>query len=207
MIKAILFDMDGVLIDARDWHFEALNRALALFGLEIERNAHLATFDGLPTRRKLELLTKTRGFPLKLHSFVNDLKQSYTTEIAHALCRPVFHHRLALSNLKKDGLKIAVCSNSIRNTVSLLMQLSSLDVYLDLQLSNEDVQKAKPDPEIYLKAMSKLRVLPEETLILEDNDHGIEAARASGGHVLVVDSPSDVTYERISSAIKNINGI
>src|SRR2546422_8444783 len=55
MIKAVLFDMDGVLIDAKEWHYESLNRALDLFGMAIDRDAHLATFDGLPTRRKLEI--------------------------------------------------------------------------------------------------------------------------------------------------------
>jgi beta-phosphoglucomutase len=53
MIKAVVFDMDGVLIEAKDWHYEALNRALKLFGYEISRYEHLTTFDGLPTRRKL----------------------------------------------------------------------------------------------------------------------------------------------------------
>jgi len=63
MIKAILFDMDGVLIEAKDWHYEALNMALDLFGMPISRDAHLSTFDGLPTKDKLNLLSKTRGFP------------------------------------------------------------------------------------------------------------------------------------------------
>ncbi len=201
MIRAILFDMDGVLIDAKDWHYEALNRALSLFGMAIDRDAHLATFDGLPTRRKLEILSKTRGFPLGLQRFVNDLKQAYTAEITHSHCRPVFHHQFALSRLKNEGYKLAVCSNSIRQTVELMMSLSRLNSYLQAMLSNEDVSRAKPDPEMYLKAMKRLGVRPEETLILEDNDHGVEAARASRAHVLVVGTPHDVTYGRIKDAI------
>ena len=204
MIKAILFDMDGVLIDAKDWHYEALNRALSLFGMEIERESHLATFDGLPTRRKLEMLTKTRDFPVKLHEFVNGLKQSYTAEIAHARCHPVFQHRYALAKLRNDGLRVAVCSNSIRQTVSLLMRLSALEDYVELQLSNEDVQKPKPDPEIYALAMSRFGIRPNEALILEDNEHGIQAARASGANVLVVNSPADVTYDRIRAAMERV---
>lgn len=78
MIKAIIFDMDGVLIDAKDWHYEALNRALRLFGCEISRYDHLATFDGLPTKEKLNLLSKERHLPEKLHSFINEMKQRYT---------------------------------------------------------------------------------------------------------------------------------
>jgi beta-phosphoglucomutase-like phosphatase (HAD superfamily) len=60
MIKATIFDMDGVLIEAKDWHYEALNRALNLFGFEISRYQHLTTYNGLPTRKKLEMLSSMR---------------------------------------------------------------------------------------------------------------------------------------------------
>ncbi|WP_371364212.1 hypothetical protein SRRS_50250 [Sporomusa rhizae] len=83
MIKAVLFDMDGVLIDAREWHYIALNRALQLFGFEINRYDHLVTFDGLPTKKKLEMLSIERKLPRKLHSFINLIKQQYTMELIH----------------------------------------------------------------------------------------------------------------------------
>lgn len=206
MIKAILFDMDGVLIEAKDWHYEALNRALELFGMAIDRDSHLSTFDGLPTRRKLEMLTQTRGFPRGLHDFVNSLKQDRTLEIVYARCRPVFHHRQALSRLKAEGYKLGVCSNSVRQSVDQMMNLSGLTPFLDVRLSNEDVSRAKPDPEIYLKGISELGLTPQEVLILEDNDHGIQAARASGAHVLVVGTTDDVTYAKIRAAIDEIEG-
>jgi HAD superfamily hydrolase (TIGR01509 family) len=202
MIKAILFDMDGVLIDARDWHYEALNRALNLFGYNIDLDAHLSTFDGLPTRRKLEMLAKTRGLPTELGGLINDLKQKFTSEIVNVRCRPVFQHRYALAGLKRDGLKMAVCSNSVRASVRLMMERAALAEYLDLQMSNEDVKTAKPDPEIYTAAMAKLGVRPEEALIVEDNEHGLAAARASGGHVMQVASPDDVSYARVKAAIE-----
>ncbi|MBD3832932.1 MAG: HAD family phosphatase [Brevundimonas sp.] len=201
MIKAILFDMDGVLIDAKDWHYEALNDALALFGMEIGRDAHLSTYDGLPTRTKLEMLTETRGLPRRLHSVINQVKQKRTAEIAIQRCKPTFNHAFALSRLRDDDMKMAVCSNSIRKTIELMMELSGLSQHLDLIVSNEDVSKAKPDPEMYLKAMSELGVQPHETLILEDNEHGIQAARASGAQVLVIGTPDDVEYARIKQAM------
>ncbi len=103
MIKAVIFDMDGVLIDAKDWHYEALNRALRLFGMEISRSDHLTTFDGLPTRRKLEMLTVTENLPEGLHRFLNDLKQVYTLELVSSRCRPTFAHEFALARLKARG--------------------------------------------------------------------------------------------------------
>lgn len=203
-IKGILFDMDGVLVDAKDWHYEALNRALALFGMEISRYDHLVTYDGLPTRKKLEMLTKERGLPYQLHKFINELKQIYTYEIVHQRCKPIFIHQFALSRLKSDGYKIAVCSNSIRKTIDLMMDRAELLKYIDLIVSNEDVAKPKPDPEIYHRACLALDIRPNEALILEDNQHGIEAALGSGGNLLRVESVQDVTYERIQDSIRSI---
>lgn len=196
-IRAVLFDMDGVLIDAKDWHFLALNRALALFGMEISRDEHLAVYDGLPTRKKLEILTRSRGLPPALHGFINEIKQSITLQLTFERCRPIFQHQYALAKLKASGLLLAVCSNSIRPTVLAMMEKSGLASYFDIMLSNQDVERAKPHPDIYLAAMKKLSLSPEECLIVEDNDHGIQAARASGGHVMVVGSVYDITHERL----------
>ncbi|WP_050928338.1 HAD family hydrolase [Aestuariivita boseongensis] len=204
MIKAILFDMDGVLIDAKDWHYDALNRALGHFGYTISRESHLSTFDGLPTRQKLKMLTKSRGLPEGLHEFLNSLKQSYTMELSHQRCKPVFHHQFALSRLKNDNYLTAVCSNSVRQSVEAMLQLSGLSSFIDTMLSNEDVSKGKPDPEMYTKAMEILGVSPKECLILEDNDHGIEAALASGGHLMQIGVPADVTYQAIRARIAEI---
>lgn len=206
MIEAVIFDMDGVLIDAKEWHFDALNRALRLFGLEISLADHLTTFDGLPTRRKLELLTLTEQFPQELHGFVNTLKQNYTMEIVSARCKPTFIHEYAMSVLKSRGLKLAVASNSVRSSVDAMMARSNLTQYLDLTLSNEDVAFAKPDPEIYALAMRRLGVAPTATLILEDNDHGVQAARASGAHVMVVKGVDDVNLAAIDAVIASISG-
>lgn len=204
MIKAILFDMDGVLIEAKDWHYDALNRALGHFGYTISRESHLSTFDGLPTRQKLKILSKSLGLPEGLHEFLNTLKQNYTLEISYQRCKPVFNHQYALSRLKADQYKTAVCSNSVRQSVETMMRLSALDTYFDALLSNEDVTNGKPDPEMYLAAMERLGVAPQECLILEDNEHGIQAATASGGHLMKIAVPSDVTYIAIKTRIAEI---
>ena len=200
-IKAILFDMDGVLIDAKDWHYEALNKALGLFGLTISRYDHLHTFDGLPTRDKLKMLSEQYFLPSQLHNFINKVKQRYTFEIINAKCRPMFQHEYALSRLKHDGYKIAVCSNSVRATIEMMMNLSELSRYIDIILSNEDVANAKPDPEIYTSAMKKLSLAPEECIVIEDNPKGIAAGKASGAFVLPVAGVLDVNYLNISRAI------
>jgi beta-phosphoglucomutase len=203
-IKAVIFDMDGVLIDARDWHYESLNKALGLFGNQISRYDHLVTFDGLPTKKKLEMLSLESDFPRKLHDFTNKLKQQYTMDIVHVNCKPIFHHQYALSKLKSNEYKLAVCSNSIRNSIEVMMEKSGLLKYLNFIISNQDVTNGKPDPEMYNLAIKKLGLEPSECLIVEDNENGVKAALASGANLLKVDNPNDVTYANITKRIKEI---
>ena len=205
-IKAVIFDMDGVLIEAKDWHYEALNKALGLFGMEISRYDHLVTYDGLPTKKKLEMLTTERGLPVELHDFINDMKQQYTMEIVYAHCKPRFFHEYALSRLKQEGYKLAVASNSVRQTVQVMMQQAALIDYLDLFLSNQDVKIGKPDPEIYTRTIDRLGLTPQECLVVEDNEKGIQAAKASGAWLMEVDAVEEVNYQNIMTHIMQIEG-
>ena len=201
-IKAVIFDMDGVLIEAKDWHYEALNKALQLFGMEISRYDHLVTYDGLPTKKKLEMLSSERGLPKELHTFINNMKQQYTMEIVYSNCKPTFHHEFALSKLKNAGYKMAVCSNSIRNTIEIMMQKSALEQNFEFYVSNQDVKNGKPDPEMYNKAIKKLGLISKECMIIEDNENGIKAAKASGAWVMEVDVVEDVNIQNIEKHIK-----
>lgn len=197
MIKAVIFDMDGVLVDAKDWHYEALNRALNLFGYNINRKDHLEKFDGLPTKKKLQMLTECEGLSSSLHKVINDLKQMYTLDLIEVHCRPSAHHSNALSRLKALGYKLGVASNSIRKSVDTMMSKMDLIQYFDTMLSNEDVQYAKPDPEIYITAASNLGLRPDECLVVEDNKNGIAAARAAGANLMIVETVDDVYFENI----------
>ncbi len=200
-IEAVIFDMDGVLIDAKDWHFESLNKALALFGYSISRFDHLVTYDGLPTKKKLEMLSRERGLPAKLHEFINRLKQDYTMEMIYTRCKPIFQHEYALARLHAEGYRLAVASNSIRATVELMMERAALKPYLELLLSNQDVTRAKPDPEMYTITIQRLGLQPGQCLVVEDNQNGIKAAEAAGAHVMVVGDVMDVTYPSICENI------
>ncbi len=205
-IKAVIFDMDGVLIDAKEWHYEALNKALLIFGMEIGRYEHLTTFDGLSTEQKLKILSKVHLLPEGLFGFVNEMKQQYTMDLICQLCKPVFQHQYALSKLSDDGYRLAVASNSIRNTVKVMMDRSRLGTYLEFFLSNQDVKYSKPNSEIYDLAIKNLELDPSECVIVEDNENGIKAALASGAHVLKVKSVDDVNYDNIVSFIKKVEG-
>lgn len=200
-ISCVLFDLDGVLVDATDWHYLALNRALGLFGFDISRYEHLSDYNGLPTRRKLQMLTIEKGLPAALHNTLSRLKQVYTRDEILAKCRPVFEKEYMLSRLRKEGYRLAVCSNSIRESLQMMVHQSGLDDYFEFLVSNEDVSKPKPDPEIYLKAIARMGTTPPETLIVEDSPHGLEAARRSAAHICQVSGFADVEYFRVRSAI------
>ncbi len=205
-IKAVLFDLDGVLVDATEWHYEALNRALGLFGYHIARYEHLTTYNGLPTRKKLEMLSIEKGLPKGLHSTINRIKQKYTREEILRQCVPVFEKEFMIRQLKRDGYLLACCSNSVRQSLELMLRASGILELFDHLVSNEDVQKSKPDPEMYLAACAKLGVRPDECVIVEDAEHGAEAARRAGGHLCRVTGFNEVEYDRVARFIANLEG-
>ena len=198
--------MDGVLIDAKDWHYQALNKALDLFGMKIELDDHLSRFDGLPTKDKLSILHKENNFPEKLFNFINQLKQNYTLEFVETRCNPQFQHEYLLSRLYAEGFTLAVASNSIRQTIESMLTKAGIIEYFSFYLSNQDVVKSKPAPDIYLKAIAKLSLSPNECLIVEDNENGINAALASGAHVLVVKDIKEVNYFNVINRVKYLEG-
>ena len=196
--------MDGVLIDAKDWHFKALNKALNIFGYNISYEDHLKYFDGLPTSVKLNKLTHEQSLPSELHPLINDLKQIFTFDLGNLLCKPNFLHVMTLEKLKYDGYKLAIASNSIPETIKLFLTKANLIGYFDIILSNKDVKYSKPDPEIYIKAMKLLNESPQNCLILEDNDNGIKAAIESHANVMKINSIYDVDYYRIIEKINSL---
>ena len=196
MIKLVIFDLDGVLVEAKQIHYDALNEALGE-KYSISWDEHLSVYDGLKTNQKLDMLTQHKGLPEKSHYKIWSDKQKYTLEALSNL-QPNYQLQVCMDNLISNGYKLAVCSNSIRKTV--LTVLSKFDIIdrFDLILSNEDVKNSKPHPEMYWKAMSMMGCLPEETLIVEDSPYGLLAASRSKAHVMRVGSPKEVTYININ---------
>ena len=204
MIKLVVFDLDGVLVDARELHYEALNRSLKEIDPKymVEREEHLSTFDGLPTSKKLKMLTEMKGLPLESHHTVWKNKQKHTINIISneygrddRICN-------LLRDLKEEGLKVAVASNSIRETIKMVLLRKGFMEYVDFFYSNQDVKNPKPNPEIYLKCMVKAEVGPQETVIIEDSHIGREAAQRAGAHVCGVMNSDEVTKERVYGFIE-----
>ena len=202
-IKLIIFDLDGVLVEAKNIHFNALNQALG-DKYSINWSEHLSTYDGLKTNQKLEMLSERKELPVTLHEQIWKDKQTFTLQELNKL--KVSQDLISvMSKLTEDGYKIAVCSNSIRKTVLTVISKLGIMQYMDLIISNEDVKNSKPHPEMYWKAISIMGRLPEETLIVEDSPYGLLAASRSNSHVLRVKNPEEVTYINIIKKITEIN--
>lgn len=202
MIKLIIWDLDGVLVDARELHYEALNRALATVGQQyvIKRDEHLSTYDGLPTYVKLKMLTSHKGLPVAEHDRVWELKQDKTIEVINEM---QYDERMRgiLSAFKAEGYQMCVASNSIRETVKMMLLRRGLWEYMDFSFSNEDVINAKPSPAMFLECMIKADVGPQECVIVEDSHVGRQTAVAAGAHLCAVENAEDVTYKKVRESI------
>lgn len=206
-IRLIIFDLDGVLVDAKDLHYECLNQALASVDPKfvIGREEHLSKYDGLNTTKKLKMLTAEKGLSEDDHDHVWEMKQDYTIDF---ICRNYTEDdRLQniLRQLRKDGHTIAVASNSIRETVKFMLLKKGLLPYIDFFYSNQDVKNPKPNVEMYLKCMIKAGVSPKETIIVEDSHIGRKAAVDSGAYLFAVNDSNDVQYEPIRALVASLN--
>ena len=201
MIKLIIFDLDGVLVEAKNIHFEAFNKALGEYAISWDE--HLSIYDGLKTNQKLDMLHERKGLPKEQFTNIWNNKQKYTLEVLSNLKKDEILYS-TIQNLSLDNYKLAVCSNSIRKTVLTVLSKLGIIEFFDLILSNEDVKNSKPHPEIYWKAISEMSCLPEETLIVEDSPYGLLSASRSKSHILRVGSPKEVTYINIKNKINTI---
>jgi HAD superfamily hydrolase (TIGR01509 family) len=203
-MKLIVADLDGCLLDARELHYEALNTALRNVDKKyvINREEHLSTYDGLPTSKKLSMLTEKKGLPKEFYQQIWEDKQRATINL---IKKEKEDERIkkVLDRLKKDGYILAVASNSIRETVKMALLKKGFMEYIDFFYSNQDVKNPKPNPEMFLRCMIDANVAPSETLIVEDSHIGRKAALSSGAKLCAVRDPDDFTYERIMESIED----
>ena len=208
MSKLIIFDLDGVLVEAKEIHFDSLNLALRDIDEKfvISWEDHLKTYDGLKTYDKLDLLSKFKGLPSDKNILdkIFNSKQEYTSNALSNLGRNQKFIEL-FEQLKANGYIIACCSNSVEKTVKLSLNNLGIISYFDLILSNESVKYSKPHPEIYWKAMSYFGALPSETLIVEDSPTGLTAAFKSGAKVLRVKNTNDFDFEKLDISYNSSN--
>ena len=197
MIKVIIFDLDGVLVDTKLIHFEALNSALKKYNFEeISIDDHVKIFDGLPTIEKLKLIQKTKKLPKRSFSKIQKYKQKITSEILKRRIKKNNKIIKIMRNLH-NKYKIVVATNAINSTLNICLNKLGVEKYVDFKLSNEDINKPKPNPEIYLRIFVKFGIYPSEALIIEDSHYGREAAISSGAKLLPIKKIEELDLKKI----------
>lgn len=204
MIKLIIFDLDGILLESKDTHFKALNMALKDMGYsQISYKDHISKYDGKPTREKLDLLC----IPQKDHTGIYRKKQSYTMDLLTDSVSLDIELVDIFKKLKNDGYIIHVASNSIRCTVETILSKLGLLNLVDFYISNEDVKIGKPHPEMYLKCLLQAKVGPRESLVIEDSYVGRKGGYNSGAYLSAIKKREEVTYNMIKSDINKYESV
>ena len=204
IIKGLICDLDGVLVDTKKIHFDALNYALEAVKFEpISLREHLNTFDGLPTNEKLKILNQTKNLKKNFFDKIKKIKQKKTQQLLNNKIKfnPKIH-KIFLKLSKK--YKICIATNAVKNTLDVCLKKMKIEKFILKSFSNEDVVNSKPHPEIYLKCLVNMSLKPNETLIFEDSSHGLMAAQDSGCHLFTVKNLSDISYSNITNFMKNL---
>ena len=206
MIKAILYDLDGVLVDATEWHYESLNAALTeVCGFVINRDEHISTFNGIPTIKKLEILHEQGRIEEKMFDKIWEQKQNKTFQVIEKFSTSD-SSKIRLHK-QTENLKKVCVTNSIRKSAMLMLEKTGQLEYMDFVISNEDVSSPKPSPEGYKIAIEKLGLNLKECMIVEDSPKGLEAAHKSGACVFEVSGYYEVTLENVLNKINYFNMI
>ena len=204
MVKLVIFDLDGVLIDSKEYHFDALNLALGN-EYKISRDEHIRDFDGLPTSEKLKLLSERKGLPPSKFDQIWKDKQENTLNIFKNSISKDYELMNFFQQLSDEGFKIAVASNSIRNTVKILLLRLGILEFVDIYVSNEDIVRNKPYPEMYWKCMIALGAIPDKTVIIEDSVIGRQGALDSKCNLITVENRKDLNQSKIDNIKKILN--
>ena len=204
MIRAILFDLDGVLVDACDWHYLALNRALEeVIGSSISREDHITTYNGLPTKVKLEML----GLSEEQSKKVWQLKQDYTLDTIREHSEVQLEKIKLFMSLHFDNVSVVCVTNSIRETTTEMLKQTGQLEFFEFIVANEDVENNKPHPDCYNFAVNKLDIHPKECIIVEDSPTGLAAAKASvvpNSNIWKVKNSAEVKVENYRKFVREI---
>lgn len=191
--KLIMFDLDGVLVDACTWHRDAFLEAIRPL-VVMTAEEHDATIGALPTKTKLEIL----NIPEQDREWISDAKQAATLDLIYKNCKVNERLCLLLDRLGREGHILACVTNSIRLTAKIMLQNAGLMRYLDMLVTNEDVWLPKPNPEGYMKVMAAYRMSPKDSIVVEDSDRGVQAGLSSGANVARVLDSKHLTLELLS---------
>ena len=201
MIKVIIFDLDGVLVNTKKIHFETLNKSLKKNKLNpISYEDHLKIYDGLPTKEKLNILSKHFRITKSVKDKIQKDKKKLTSKV---LIKKIIYNKKIekIFSVLSKKYKIVVATNAVKETLDICLSKLKIKKYVNFSICNEDIINPKPNPEIYFKIFIKFGIYPKECLILEDSSYGRQAALSSGGNLMPIKEEKEVTLSNITSHI------
>lgn len=204
MVEAVIFDLDGVLADTEPFSIEAGRMTMKEYGIKLTPGEKRRAFG----RTDLDISAyaiKLRNLDLKPEALVRRKDRIYSGLIKGKL-KPMPGAWELLKNLKKRGMPFAVASSGTPEKINATLTETGLGRMFNIIVSAEDITRGKPDPDIFLKAAEKLGARPENCLVVEDSQAGIEAAKAAGMKCLALKSPN--TYgQDLSKADRVIDSL
>ena len=205
MIRALLYDLDGVLVDAMSLHEEAFLAAVRAYGkIALSQQEHQERYAGLPTRKKLEALVRVGALDQRYVEEVAKAKQRLTQEYIAQRIHPD-PSRINLLQHFKGKYPQGCVTNCIKSTTMDLLTRAQLLPLLDAIITNEDVKSPKPDPEPYIRACGLLGFTPREVLVFEDHDVGMTSAYNAGCQARQIKEYRELTVEVVWQAIEEAN--
>ena len=179
MIKATIFDMDGVIIDSEPIHLNADKMTLKYFGINVP-DEELNNYVGVSNATMWAELRPKYKFPFsseELNKKTVENKNNLFGNMKLELIPGIFE---LLSELRNDNIKIGLASSSTKVFIEMILNNLKIINFFDAIVSGEEVKNGKPAPDIFLKAAELLDIAPNECLVIEDSEHGVEAAKAAG---------------------------
>lgn len=192
MIKAIIFDFDGTIIDTETAWYEAFRDAYSKHDVDLTLELYSGCIGtSLHTFNPYEYLVTQMKLPVNLDSFRKSVRSYHSTLMEKEEIRPGVLDYLKAA--KNAGLKIGLASSSTREWIDTYLTKLGIADYFECIRTADDVQKVKPDPELYLQTLSCLRVEPQEAVAIEDSPNGARAAAAAGMYSVVI--PNKITAQ------------
>ncbi len=193
MIKAVIFDLDGVIVDTARYHFLAWKRLADELGIKFTE-ADNERLKGVSRIRSMEILMELGGITLSQHEkeqLANKKNAWFVDYVERMLPEEIFPGVAALiTTFKQHGMRIALASSS--KNAKTVIQLLRIEHLFEVVVDGTMVVHSKPDPEIFLLAATKLGVEPKECLVFEDAEAGVEAALAAGMHCVGIGTPEQL---------------
>lgn len=184
IICAVLWDMDGVLVDTEPFHWQAWQNLSREEGFPMRYEDFRRTFGW----RNEEILHELIGLDMSSQRVaeLGDRKEELYRDAVRGNVKPLPGARELLRDLQEAGFRQAVASSAPRANIELILEELGIEEYFEAVLCDRDVERGKPDPQIFLRAAERLGVVPERCLVIEDAVMGVRAARSAGMACLAV---------------------